>query len=101
MKKYLLLLSLSLTVALTSCGVSAFSDPDAGIDGPYGHLPRTELVAADTAGKGSAGQLFGELVSAKVSEITQGRLTIDYHPNGDLGATPTCSGRCSAAASTS
>ena len=85
MKKYLLLLSLSLTVALTSCGVSAFSDPDAGIDGPYGHLPRTELVAADTAGKGSAGQLFGELVSAKVSEITQGRLTIDYHPNGDLG----------------
>ena len=44
-----------------------------------------ELVAADTAGKGAAGQLFGELVAEKVSEITQGRLTIDYHPNGDLG----------------
>lgn len=85
MKKYLLLLSLSLTLILTSCGISAFDDPNAGIDGPYGHLTRTELVAADTAGKGSAGQLFGELVSAKVSEITQGRLTIDYHPNGDLG----------------
>lgn len=85
MKKYLLFLSLAMTLALTSCGISAFDDPDAGIDGPYGHLPRTELVAADTAGKGSAGQLFGELVSAKVSEITQGRMTIDYHPNGDLG----------------
>lgn len=85
MKKYLLLLTLAMTLALASCGISAFDDPDAGIDGPYGHLPRTELVAADTAGKGSAGQLFGELVSAKVSEITQGRMTIDYHPNGDLG----------------
>ena len=71
MKKYLLLLSLSLTVALTSCGVSAFSDPDAGIDGPYGHLPRTELVAADTAGKGSAagtpGAAAGQMVIQKAA----------------------------------
>ena len=35
--------------------------------------------------KDSADQLFGELVAEKISEITQGRLTIDYHPNGDLG----------------
>lgn len=46
MKKYLLLLSLSLTLILTSCGISAFDDPDAGIDGPYGHLPRTAPVAS-------------------------------------------------------
>ena len=86
MKKQLCaLLAAGLTLSLTSCGMSAFDDPDAGIDGPYGHLPRMELVAADTAGKDSAGQLFGELVAEKISEITQGRLTIDYHPNGDLG----------------
>lgn len=86
MKKLVTLLCSGLLFSLlASCGVSPFEDPDAGIDGPYGHLPRTELVAADTAGKGSAGQLFGELVASKVSEITQGRLTIDYHPNGDLG----------------
>lgn len=85
MKKWFLLLAAAAALTLTSCGISAFDDPDAGIDGPYGHLPRMELVAADTAGKGSAGQLFGELVSAKTAEITQGRLTIDYHPNGDLG----------------
>lgn len=86
MKKQLCaLLAAGLALSLTSCGISAFDDPDAGIDGPYGHLPRMELVAADTAGKDSAGQLFGELVAEKISEITQGRLTIDYHPNGDLG----------------
>lgn len=84
-KLYPLIFSGALLLSLSSCSISPFSDPDAGIDGPYGHLPRTELVAADTAGKGSAGQLFGELVAEKVSEITQGRLTIDYHPNGDLG----------------
>lgn len=84
-KLFAMILAGTLTLSLASCNVSPLSDPDAGIDGPYGHLPRTELVAADTAGKGSAGQLFGELVAEKVSEITQGRLTIDYHPNGDLG----------------
>lgn len=84
-KLYALIFAGALLLSLGSCSMSPFSDPDAGIDGPYGHLPRTELVAADTAGKGSAGQLFGELVAEKVSEITQGRLTIDYHPNGDLG----------------
>lgn len=84
-KLFALILAGTLTLSLASCNVSPLSNPDAGIDGPYGHLPRMELVAADTAGKGSAGQLFGELVAEKVSEITQGRLTIDYHPNGDLG----------------
>lgn len=78
MKKQLCaLLAAGLALSLTSCGISAFDDPDAGIDGPYGHLPRMELVAADTAGKDSAGQLFGELVAEKISESTQGRLTID------------------------
>lgn len=52
---------------------------------PYADLEPIELIGADTAGKGAAGQLLGEAVAAKVAEITGGKLTIDYHPNGELG----------------
>lgn len=51
----------------------------------YAHLEQMTLIGADSSGKGAVGQLFGELVSDKVSDITGGRLTIDYHPNGELG----------------
>jgi len=53
--------------------------------GPYAGLEPVELIGADSTGKGAAGQLFGELVAANVAEITGGKLTVDYHPNGDLG----------------
>lgn len=52
---------------------------------PYADLDPVELIGADSTGQGAAGQLFGEMVAAKVDEITGGKLTIDYHPNGDLG----------------
>ena len=48
-------------------------------------LDDVELIGADNTSKGAAGQLFGELVAAKVDEITGGKLTIDYHPNSELG----------------
>lgn len=51
----------------------------------YDELEAVELIGADSTGQGAAGQLFGELVAAKVDEITGGQLTIDYHPNGELG----------------
>ena len=51
----------------------------------YSALEPVELIGADSTGKGAAGQIFGELVTSKVDEITGGQLTIDYHPNGDLG----------------
>ena len=51
----------------------------------YAHLEPVTLIGADSSGKGAAAQLFGELVSEKVADITGDRLTIDYHPNGDLG----------------
>ncbi len=54
-----------------------------GVD--YSSLDPVELIGADSTGKGAAGQLFGELIASKVDEITGGQLTIDYHPNGDLG----------------
>ncbi len=51
----------------------------------YASLDPVELIGGDSTGKGAAGQIFGELVAQKVDEITGGQLTIDYHPNGDLG----------------
>lgn len=54
-------------------------------DGPYAGLEPVELIGADSTGKGAAGQIFGELVAANVAELTGGKLTLDYHPNGDLG----------------
>ena len=52
---------------------------------PYADLEEIELIGADSTGKGAAGQIFGEMVAANVAEITGGKFTIDYHPNGDLG----------------
>lgn len=54
-------------------------------DGPYAGLEPVELIGADSTGKEAAGQIFGELVAANVAELTGGKLTLDYHPNGDLG----------------
>ncbi len=44
-----------------------------------------ELIGADTASKDAVGEVFGKLVAAKTEEYSGGKLTIDYHPNGDLG----------------
>ena len=63
----------------TKSGGSASASAD------YSSLDPVELIGADSTGKGAAGQIFGELVASKVDEITGGKLTIDYHPNGDLG----------------
>ena len=75
MKKMFALL-LVLMLAASTC---AFAE-DA-----YADLDSVELIGADSTGKGAAGQIFGEYVAQRVDEITGGKLTIDYHPNGDLG----------------
>lgn len=77
MKTKLVALFLAMLM-LASMAVTAFADD-------YADLKPVELIGADSTGKGAAGQIFGELVAAKVEEITGGKLTIDYHPNGDLG----------------
>lgn len=76
---------LSLILALTmvlAFAVIANADDDAAA---YAELKPVELIGADSTGKGAAGQIFGEYVAQRVDEITGGKLTIDYHPNGDLG----------------
>ena len=88
MKKFLaLILALAMCLAMTACGGTDEPAETAAVDAdsPYAALEPVELIGADSTGKGAAGQIFGEYVAARVAEITGGKLTIDYHPNGDLG----------------
>ncbi|MBQ7091869.1 MAG: TRAP transporter substrate-binding protein [Clostridia bacterium] len=75
-----------LAICLAACAAGEKTHQGATDEtGPYAGLEPVELIGADSTGKGAAGQIFGELVAANVAEITNGKLTIDYHPNGDLG----------------
>ena len=90
----------SMAMSLAACGGSSASNAapaasgtasaaapaaSAGDTAAYEDLDPVELVLADSAAKGAAGQLFDEAFAAKVEEITGGQLTIDLHTNGDLG----------------
>ncbi len=73
-----------LALCLAGCTAGDTMTADMG-SGPYAGLEPVELIGADSTGRGAAGQLLGELVAENVAELTGGKLTIDYHPNGDLG----------------
>ena len=73
------------TQAPAAEGSEAEGGASADVDTSFEGLDDVELIGADNTSKGAAGQLFGELVAAKVDEITGGKLTIDYHPNSELG----------------
>lgn len=83
----------SMAMSLAACGGSAASSQTPAASGSaaaasadaFDALEPVELVLADSAAKGAAGQLFDEAFAAKVEEITGGQLTIDLHTNGDLG----------------
>ena len=97
MKKVIsIALAAAMATSLVACGGSAASStaPAASAGGAastasgdvdYSALDAVELIAGDSSSKGAAAQLLGELVASKVDEITGGQLTIDYHPNSDLG----------------
>lgn len=76
-----------MAVSLTGCGGGEKKAADSGkaASGEFAKLKEVTLIGADTASKGAAGQLFGELVAKNAEKITGGKLKIDYHPNGDLG----------------
>lgn len=95
-----LLLSLAMVFSLAACGgkpaastpPAASSKPAASTPaastpaaGAYDALDPVELIGADSAGKGAAAQVFGELVATKLDEITGGKLTMAYYPNSELG----------------
>ncbi len=87
MKKIIaLLLAMCMAFALCACGGNDSASNNSGdVDSKYADLDSVVLIGADSTGKGAAGQIFGEYIAQRVDEITGGKLTIDYHPNGDLG----------------
>ena len=86
MKKVkILLLCLTMTLAFTACGTSGDSESTGTDDSIYKDIESVVLVAEDSTAQGAAGQLWGEYVAKRVAELTEGKLTIDYHPNGELG----------------
>lgn len=44
------------------------------------------LIGGDNAGVGAAAQLYGELFSKRIEEISGGLITVNYQPNGALGS---------------
>ena len=70
MRKFIALLAFILILSSSAFAASEFDE--------------TWLVTADTTAKGAAGQVFAQLIQAKVKEANSG-LVIDYFPNGELG----------------
>lgn len=84
MKKILaFVLMLTMVVSLAACGGNNSADTDENV---YSGLEPVTLIGADCTSLGSAGQLFGQYFAQRVLEITEGKLSIDYHPNGELGS---------------
>ena len=81
MKKTLVFaLILAVALSMTACGAGSGSD-----DNVYSDLKTIVLTGGDSTGEGSVGQLFGQYFSERVSDITEGNLSVNYHPNGELG----------------
>ena len=73
-------------VGLTGCASDGGgADSSADVSEEYANLEPVTLILADSTGKGAAGNLWGEEIAKNASEITGGKLTVDYHPNGELG----------------
>ena len=83
MKKILIFaLTLAIVLSLAACGGGSKSADDVSV---YAKLEPVELICADSTAVGSAGQLFGMYFAQRALEITEGKLSIDYHPNGEMG----------------
>ena len=96
-----LVLALAMCMALVSCGggdtstpststpdasTPSTSTPDSSTGADYSSLDPVQLIGADSSAANAAAQLFGEMVAEKLDTITGGQLTMDYFPNGELGA---------------
>lgn len=73
-----------LALSVAGCGGEEKKEASVG-SGDFANLKAVEMIGADSAAKGSAGQQFGELVAKNVDKITGGKFKIDYHPNSELG----------------
>lgn len=79
-------LALVLAVGLTGCsGGSSSDNSSSDVDSKYADLEPVTLILADSTAKDSAGNLLGQEIAKQASDITGGKLTVDYHGTGELG----------------
>ncbi len=84
-KWQLLAAGLCMVFALTGCGSEEKASSDSNTDPKYANLSSVDLILADSAGKGAAGELFDRSFAEHLEKITGGKIKVDFHPNGDLG----------------
>lgn len=84
-KKWKLLAAgLCAALTLTGCGTEEKQSSENN-NSKYAKLSSVELILADSAGKGAAGELFDRSFAKHLEKITDGKIKVDFHPNGDLG----------------
>lgn len=78
--------ALAAVLSLTACSSDGGSESssDGGNDA-YADLDPVTLILADSTGKDSAGNLWAAEIANRATEITGGKLTVDYHGTGELG----------------
>lgn len=93
-----MMLAAMMAVSLTACGsegetTAAAGDTTAAADTvedtaavDTSDLEPITLIGGDNAGAGAAAQLYGELFSQTVEELSGGLITVNYQPNGALGS---------------
>lgn len=74
---------------LAGCGGDDSSSSSSGdVDEKYANLDNVTLVFGGTCSKDSAQDQWSTAISKYASEITGGKLTLDWHGYGDLGDNP-------------
>jgi tripartite ATP-independent transporter DctP family solute receptor len=87
-KVFCVLLAAAMAVFGSACnseGETAQPGAASESTGDFADLDAVVLKGGDNAGVGAAATLFGELLAEKVAEITDGKLTIEYYPQGVQG----------------
>lgn len=79
------LVAFVLALGLVGCSVDSSSEDATDVDSKYADLEPVTLILADSAAKDAAGNIWCQEFTNQVSEITGGKLTIDYHGTGELG----------------
>lgn len=54
----------------------------------FDNLEPTTIIMADGTAKGAVANLWAKLFSKNLSELTHGKITVEYHGNSELGGDP-------------
>ncbi|MEF2561124.1 MAG: TRAP transporter substrate-binding protein [Eggerthellaceae bacterium] len=73
-------------VCLAGCSSGESSSNDSkGGSGDLANLDPVTFIGGDSTAKGAAGQLWAEDFAKRCGELSDGKITIQWHPNGELG----------------